>query len=132
MNSLRWQRFVNFALSITSILFSLFVIEGLLRIIKLPQLSANRYPCIYIEDEQLGYRYQPNVTGWEYSYFEIDNVVEINSIGFHDVEHDKNNDHGAPRIIAIGDSYTASLSVETSKIWTQILERELRGRPGIS
>lgn len=80
-------------------------------------------PCIYIKDEQLGYTYKPNATGWIHRNFEIDNIVKTNSIGFHDTEHKVNGE--VPRLLVIGDSFTASIHIDISNGWTQTLEREM-------
>lgn len=82
-------------------------------------------PCIYQADEEFGYRYMPNATGWMHRNFELDNIVQINSMGFHDVEHTRMDGEGL-EIVAVGDSFTAALHVETTETWTQILQSQLR------
>ena len=124
MNINNRRRYKNLALVLTGIFFGLFFAELTLRFFKPPQLSVTHMPCIYIKDEQLGYRYEPNATGWIYRNFEIDNIVKTNSLGFHDIEHDMNDK--VPRLLVIGDSFTASTHIDISKGWTQTLQKELR------
>lgn len=116
---------VNLVLVFTSIAFALLASEGILRISKLPLVGIAHQPCVYQEDDKLGYQYKPSETGWIHRNFEMDNIVQINSTGFHDIDH-KIRDNERLRIAAIGDSFTAALHVSTSEGWTQTLQRELR------
>lgn len=127
------HKFASLALFLTSIILSVFIAESALRILKPTQIYSGNLPCLYIKDEQFGYRYKPDVTGRYYRNFSFDITVEINSIGFHDSDHDVNIEDIGLRVVAIGNSFTAALEVETSKTWTQILQRELRatGHPTI-
>ena len=111
------------------LMVALLLFEACLRIFQsdiLPFVGQAHQRCIYIADRQTGYRYKPNSTGLIRRNFEIDNIVRINSSGFHDIERmpfipDDTNRH----IVVIGDSFTAELMVTVSKTWTQILEREI-------
>ena len=118
--------FINLILLLTSIIFSLFGTEGILRILRPSQLAINHIPCIYIPDQQLGYRYKPNAIGWLRINSEIDNLIIINSMGFHDIEHNNNNHDKTLYILAVGDSFTATGEVGISEGWTQTLQRELQ------
>jgi hypothetical protein len=109
------------------ILIGFLVLESALRIFKfafLPFVAKNHNPCIFVADEKTGFRFKPNSSGWVHRNFEMDNSVDINSIGFHDIEH-KNIGHKQKTILAIGDSFTAGIHVPVSETWTQVLEREL-------
>ena len=101
--------------------------EGALRLLKPPQVSVAHAPCIYEPDEVYGYRFRANAVDHMQKNFEIDSVIRINSLGFHDVEHDPASQE-AFRILALGDSFTAGLEVEREVGWTQALQNELRGR----
>ena len=126
VNPSKLQKFADLILLLIGVSFGILIAEGMLKIIEPSQLSTTHQPCIYLQDGQFGYRYKPNASGWIYRNFEMDNVVNINSMGFHDIEHEKNKGGNVPRILAVGDSFTASIHVETSKGWTQTLQRELR------
>ena len=103
--------------------------EVALRLLRPPQLAVVRYPCIYRPDPELGFRYLPGATGQVAAHFEIDNRVEINSLGFYDAEPGP--DEAAPRVLVVGDSFTAAMNVERPAVWTAVLERALRdgGQP---
>jgi len=108
--------------------FSALLLELSLRLFRMdlaPLLSVSHQPCLYIEDERYGYRYQPNGTDVISRYFEMNNVVTMNSRGFHDREHAPAGDNRIHRILVIGDSFTAGLHVPTGDVWTQVLEKSL-------
>lgn len=101
--------------------------EVALRALRPEQVSPIVYPCFYEEDAQFGFRYRPDAEGRVAGHFEIDVVARTNSLGFHD---DEPLPDGASewRILAVGDSFTAGLNLETEELWTSVLERELRAR----
>lgn len=126
------RRLMILALVITTVV-SLLVLEASLRLFRyalLPFVGVQHQPCIYVEDQQIGFRHRPSSTGWIHRYFEMDNVVEINSDGFHDIERRDEQKAVAEAkrktILVVGDSFTASLHVPIPHTWTQTLERELR------
>ena len=112
---------------LVSFAVALALAEVVLRVLRPPVASVIRYPCIYTEDERFGFRYRANSVGRLAAHFEIDNTVRINSLGFHD---DEALAPGASelRVLAVGDSFTASLNLERDQMWTAVLERELRER----
>ncbi|MFQ5612736.1 MAG: SGNH/GDSL hydrolase family protein [Anaerolineae bacterium] len=116
---------MNIALSLAGILLALFISEGTLRLVKPPSVFTSHIPCSYRTDAQIGYRYEPNGSGWLHKGFEIDNFVRFNSAGFHDTEHAPAGDGGV-RIAVAGDSFTAALEVPTADTWTQVLQQTLR------
>lgn len=122
---------INGALSIIGIALMLLLGEGIVRLKLPPQASVTRAPCIYLPDDELGYRFQPNASDLMFKNFEMDNMVQINTAGFHDINHPAVLDDANPRVLAIGDSFTAALEVPTDAGWTQTLQRELR-RMGFS
>ena len=103
--------------------------EVALRILKPPlAIFMTRFHGMVIDDEDLGHLYRPNATARHMRNMEIDNIVHINSLGFHDVERVARPDPEASRILAVGDSFTAAVSVGIPQGWTQTLERELRSK----
>jgi len=101
------------------------LLESSLRLLRPARMvGISHFPLIYTSDTQNGYRYKPNSQGWYHRYFEVDNIVQINSAGFHDVDH-SGTDPGL-RIIASGDSFTAANEVPVAKSWTQVLQKKLR------
>lgn len=113
-------------LSLFVVVLGLFVSELFLRYLKPAKLVGFTYmPLVYKLDEQNGYSYQENSRGRMHRNFEIDNEVVINSGGFHDIERNIPDQYENLRIVALGDSFTASLHVGVSAMWTQILEQHL-------
>ena len=97
--------------------------EAMLRLIRPQAVGVSRLPLVYEPDPILGYRYRPGATGRLQRLFEIDRVVRINALGFHDVERDPA--FAGPLVLAIGDSFTASLHVPPDSAWTRKLEAKL-------
>jgi hypothetical protein len=119
----------NITLLLIIVFASLFLLETSLRLLRfqlVPLVSQSNFPYIYVEDSQTGYRYAPNSTGRIHRNFEMDNVVKINSKGFHDIEHTAVQLSDKHKIVAIGDSFTAAVHVQVEDTWTQVLGRELR------
>ncbi len=119
----RWR--LGLAATGVGLLVALSFGELLLRWMRPPELSRLRYPCIYRPDPHTGYAYVPGARGVHAGHFEFENEVEINSLGFHDAEPEPDG-RARPRILAVGDSFTAALALPPDQIWTSVLERELR------
>jgi len=109
------------------VLAALALCEAALRLAPPERLDRIRYPCIYTPDPVLGYRYVPGASGRVAGHFEIDNPVRMNSLGFYDDEP-LPADEARPRVLALGDSFTAAMNVPRDATWTAVLERELRRR----
>lgn len=123
----------NVAALLISMLVGLVILEVSLRLFKMEfalVLAQAHQPCIYAEDLQIGYRYEANATDRMARYFEIDNIVETNAQGYHDVEHPLVGGGSTRKVLAIGDSFTAGLQVPISDTWTQVLERKLNDNAG--
>ncbi len=118
----RWLRALSL---LAGAAFALGLGEAWLRVARPEQLARIEYPCFYEPDAALGFRYQPNASGRVAGHFEIENVAVTNSLGFYD---DEPLAAGAanPRILAVGDSFTAAMNVPRSEVWTGVLERRLR------
>jgi len=121
----RVGRGANVLLAIGSALVALVVVELALRITRPHSLSPELQAAVYEPDPELGYRYRPGAVGHVMRGFEMDNVVRINDLGFHDVARDLASP-GRPRVVAIGDSFTSAKHVPLERGWTQTLERALR------
>lgn len=106
---------------------ALLLAEAALRVLRPAQISRTLYPCFYRPDPVLGFRYAPNARGLVAGHFEIHNEVETNALGFYDDEPLPASE-ARPRILAVGDSFTAAMNVAKSEVWTSVLERELRAR----
>lgn len=111
-------------LLLLGVLAALVLGEVLLRVLRPPQLAVVRYPCIYQPDPVLGFRYVPGASGRVAAHFEIDNPVETNTLGFYDDEPEAGDP--SPRVLAVGDSFTAAMNVPRPQVWTAVLERALR------
>jgi len=91
-------------------LFLLALAEIYLRIKYKNLLWIQRYPQVYVPDEQLGYRYLPNVEG-EIRIPGIHRRFRTNNRGFHARDFEKTKPPGTYRIAVVGPS-------NTTGIWT--------------
>lgn len=126
LNMDRRRLVLNYIVLIISTIVGLVIVELALRFLQSPAVGMSHQPLLYRIDQKLGYRYIPNAIGRIHRNFEIDNLITLNSRGFHDIEH-----HLSPssrRIVAIGDSFTAAIHVSKSQIWSQILQSKLRNK----
>ena len=115
-----------------SILIGLLSSGALLRILKPVKLvGSNHRPLIFERDETTGYSYQKHARGQVLRNFEIDNLVIINSDGFHDRERKNGNEGEIFRVAAIGDSFTAAMHVPIENMWTILLEEQLSDKEQI-
>jgi lysophospholipase L1-like esterase len=99
--------------------------ELALRAARPDAVSILRYPCVYQPDARTGFAYIPGTQGVLAGHFEFENRVEINALGFYDDEPMPVGE-AQPRILAVGDSFTAAMNLPRPEVWTSILERELR------
>ncbi len=121
------RRFVfNSILLLISTTAGLAISEMALRLLRPTAVGMSHQPLLYQTDQKMGYRYLPNATGRIHRNFEMDNLVTLNSRGFHDVEHDWS--RSGRRMVAVGDSFTAAIHVPKDQTWTQVLQSELRTR----
>jgi lysophospholipase L1-like esterase len=109
------------ALLLASCAIALGLGELALRMLRPQAVRLVEYPCIYEDEGSLGYRYRPGATGRIAGNWEI----RINSLGFHDAEPLAD---AGPRVVAVGDSFTAALGVLRSQNWVAVLERALQER----
>ena len=113
------------ALFLASLAAALAAAEFFLRWLEPPAASRILYPCVYEPDAELGFRYRAGASGRVAGHFEIDNPVELNSLGFYDAEP-LDADEVDLRVLAVGDSFTAAMNVPRPDVWTAVLESELR------
>jgi hypothetical protein len=108
-------------------LITLSLAEGVLRWLKIPQLSyGDSLPLIYERDEELGYRFVPNAQGVYKRFFEWETTIKINSLGWRDYEYPLRKPPGVYRIAVIGDSFAANLEVPLEQTYSKILEKLLK------
>lgn len=131
MSGIRKTWLVNTLLALGGLAAAALLSEVALRLVYPPGLARHVQPCIYDTDDELGYVYRPNASGWISRTGEMHNLVKTNSMGFHDIEPVPG-DRGGLRIAVLGDSTTAALEVPVEQGWTRVLEEELRcrGRAG--
>ena len=119
---------LNTVLIVAGLMIGIMGAEGVLRVLKPAQAAPAQAPCVFVKDSVWGYRYQPQAQGLMSKNFEFHNRVEINNLGFHDIDRET---YAAPDqryIFALGDSFTAALEVAKSTGWTQIAEQALHER----
>lgn len=121
----RRTRLAQLALPLFALAAALGVAELVLRGLRPRAVGVALQPCLYEPDPELGFRYRPGARGRLLRHFEIDREVRIDSQGHHDVERDPAPRPGL-RVAAVGDSFTAALTVGIGDAWTQRLEEALR------
>ena len=114
----------NLALTFFSILFTLALLEGAARILKLGT------GLFWQPDPQLGWVNIPNASGWESCYGECEIRVTINSQGLRDREIPYENESGSKRILMLGDSTTAAMQVTLEDTFVKQLESNLNESDG--
>jgi lysophospholipase L1-like esterase len=101
--------------------------ELALRIARPAAVSVLHYPCVYRPDPETGFGYIPGAQGFSAGHFEFENSVAINALGYYD-DDPLPSDQAQPRVLAVGDSFTAALNLPKADVWSSVLERELRDR----
>lgn len=109
----------NMGLMLLSILLTLGMLEGAVRVLKLGTGG------FWTPDDQLGWVNIPNAKGWESCYGECQVQVSINSLGLRDQEvtYEKRDDQ--KRILFLGDSITAGMQVPLEDTFTEQVEAHL-------
>jgi len=121
------SRMTDLVVLVLGSVVALTLAEATLRALRPARLDVIRYPCVYQPDPILGFRYTPGAQGLVAGHFEIHNPITLNSLGFYDDEP-LPLDEASPRILAVGDSFTAAMNVPRDAVWTAVLERELRAQ----
>lgn len=119
-----WQGFlVNSLLLFCSVVFGVLVGEGIVRIVQ-PQELGN---WTYTRDGLT--LHLPNMTQFSSRF---GHLIETNSVGMRDYEHDVSKSPGVYRILVLGDSFMEANQVEFGDAFVSVLEQRLReatGRP---
>lgn len=125
----RWipARAAALSLVVASALASLALAELALRGLRPEAASPVHYPCFSVPDARTGFRFAPHGAGRIAAHFEFDHEVRLDSLGFHDDEPLPEGE-AQPRVLAVGDSFTAALQVRRDETWVAQLERALRAR----
>ena len=111
--------FKNLGLMTLSILMTLLMLEGAVRVLKLGTGG------FWEPDDQLGWVNIPNASGWESCYGECQVQVSINSLGMRDTETTYEKADDQRRILFLGDSITAGMQVPLEDTFTEQLEGHL-------
>jgi len=107
----------NGMLCIAAVLFSLFIVEAVLRLI------GFSFPLFNVYNEHAGSWHEPGATGWYRN--EGGAYIEINADGLRDREHGLQKPEGTVRIAVLGDSYAEALQVPVEETFCSVLERRL-------
>ncbi len=114
----------NAALLLGSVLLTLLVVEGVLRLFDLQLSSYHPISGFCQYDEVLGWRLVPNRTGlFQGTGFNV--LVEQSEQGLRDRTYPYTRDAGRRRILVLGDSVVWCWGVEMKDCFTEILETEL-------
>ena len=109
----------NLALASFSLLFTLAMLEGATRVMKLGTGG------FWEPHKLLGWRNIAGASGWESCYGECRVYVTINSLGLHDREIPYEKPEGVQRIFFLGDSITAGMQVPLEDTFVKQLESHL-------
>lgn len=114
---------LNLALAGLSCLVGLVVLEVAARIILAarPPGKSGEQAVYTLFDPVLGWRNKPGASV-VYNRREYKTTVEINALGFRDVERSVAKPPGRPRVLVIGDSFVEAYSVERDQSLTRRLE----------
>lgn len=108
------------AITIVSLALALIAVEAIVR------LTAADPSMLMVKDAVLGQKYRPGMEAAPYDEEAGRHVaVRINSLGFRDREHSVAAAHGVRRVLMLGDSFTAGLSVDFDRTFPQRCERLL-------
>jgi hypothetical protein len=102
---------------------SVLLFEGGLR------LAGVSFPVFDTYDETLGTKLMPGKAGWYRKEGEA--FLEINSLGYRDVEHDLEADFGAYRIAVLGDSFTEARQMPIEETYWHRLAQDLKTCPAL-
>ena len=124
----RWRKIIpGVLLAAFSILFSVLLLEGGVRLLRLAPPAESTGWFWRVPDPQTGWSLQPGASGrWFNPQMEYDLEVAINSDGLRDVERaplDK--PAGVFRILLLGDSYVEGLRVPLEQTFGKVLEAQL-------
>ena len=126
MNMNLTKLFANFSLILISIVFSLMVGEGLVRVASIGGVyvseTGNQYK-FYEFDHRLGWRNSPNRFG-KYTRDEFSYKISINSYGMRYKDFSIDLSNSRKRIAVLGDSFTWGIGVSNQERYTEIVENK--------
>jgi len=114
----------NLALVGASVLFSLLLIELMLR------LLGWSYPLFAQPDPDLGWLFRPNLSGW--STHESTANLRINRFGFRGPDWPDRPAAGRYRIALVGDSFVDSSNLDREHTLPNTVERSLAACPALA
>ena len=104
-------------LLLAGVLVSLLLVELGLR------LAGISYPRLYLQDALVGSTFRPGISFQQHD--EGNAFVEINSLGYRDVEWSQVKSSDTVRIAVLGDSFVAAIQVDRQYMFTTLLEERL-------
>lgn len=116
------------AFSIVVFMSALLVMEGALRVLKIPADPSDlREDGGLVRDSvsAIGHEYTPGWKGWH-----LGAIVHINSAGWRGGEFSAQKPAGTIRLLGIGDSLTFGQGVSDEDVWLERLEQMLNSEPG--
>lgn len=94
------------------------------------RLAGVSYPVFDVYDEALGVKLMPGKKGWYRKEGEA--YLEINSLGYRDVEHDLTAQPGSFRIAVLGDSFTEARQMPIEDTYWDRLGKALDACPALA
>src|SRR5580765_3039838 len=112
------MRLKNFALLVGSIVFTLLLIEGILRV-----MPIEFHDAFYEADWDRGWQLKANFSGWTADENHL--RIQTNSDGLRDREHSLTKDPNTLRVAVLGDSYMEEMNLPLDQTFHAVLAREL-------
>lgn len=124
----RWRKILpGILLAAFSILFSVLLLEGGVRLLRLAPPAEGTGWFWRVPDPQTGWSLQPGASGrWFNPQMEYDVDIAINSDGLRDLQRETlDKPAGVFRILLLGDSYVEGLRVPLEETFGKVLEQQL-------
>lgn len=84
--------------------------------------GAENYPPGTIPDDQVGYKFAPNLSDLSVSHGDRDYTISTSSLGYKGTGFRDDGLDGEPFAVVVGDSITACVGVEQAECWVELLE----------
>jgi lysophospholipase L1-like esterase len=112
-------------LAALALALSLAAVEGALRVLWQPPpkfMAAQMAGTgLFVPDPDLGWRMAPDFS-MEFRWFWGDrSTIRTNSMGFRDIEHERERSPDVPRVVVLGDSHAFGYGVEGEEMFTSVL-----------
>jgi hypothetical protein len=106
-------------------LVSIFLLEVTMRVYY--SLSNNRTTLVWVEEQGIGRRLLPLQTGWFVTESkEYKTLIETNSKGWRDTEHETQKPQDVYRIVILGDSFVENFQVPIENTFFKLLENDFK------